>query len=66
MNQKRIIGILNWAENVQAVDFSFLTTFSSERGDSDSDNVNEQGKTAPTSLKFMQEKALSLTIWQIG
>lgn len=48
------LAFLNWAENVQAVDFSFLTTFSTSL--SDSDNANEQGKTrTEQALKFMQE-----------
>ena len=45
---------LNWVENVQAVDFSFLTTFSTSLNNSD--NANEQGKTrTEQALKFMQE-----------
>lgn len=48
------LAFLNWAENMQAVDFSFLTTFSTSL--SDSDNANEQGKTrTEQALKFMQE-----------
>ena len=48
------LAFLNWAENVQAVDFSFLTTFSTSL--SDSDNANEQGKTrTEQALKFIQE-----------
>ena len=47
-------AFLNWVENVQADDFSFLTTFSTSL--SDSDNSNEQGKTrTEQALKFMQE-----------
>lgn len=53
------LAFLNWAENVQAVDFSFLTTFSTSLNDSDSDNANEQGKTrTEQALKFMQEKGV--------
>lgn len=48
------LAFLNWVENAQAVDFSFLTTFSTSL--SDSDNANEQGKTrTEQALKFMQE-----------
>ena len=48
------LAFLNWAENVQADDFSFLTTFSTSLNDSD--NANEQGKTrTEQALKFMQE-----------
>ena len=48
------LAFLNWVENVQAVDFSFLTTFSTSLNDSD--NANEQGKTrTEQALKFMQE-----------
>ena len=48
------LAFLNWAENVQAADFSFLTTFSTSLNDSD--NANEQGKTrTEQALKFMQE-----------
>ena len=48
------LAFLNWVENVQADDFSFLTTFSTSL--SDSDNANEQGKTrTEQALKFMQE-----------
>ena len=44
---------------MQAVDFSFLTTFSTSLNDSDSDNANEQGKTrTEQALKFMQEKGV--------
>lgn len=47
-------AFLNWAENVQADDFSFLTTFSTSLNDSD--NANEQGKTrTEQALKFMQD-----------
>lgn len=47
-------AFLNWVENVQAVDFSFLTTFSTSLNDSD--NANEQGKTrTEQALKFIQE-----------
>lgn len=48
------LAFLNWVENVQAADFSFLTTFSTSLNDSD--NANEQGKTrTEQALKFMQE-----------
>lgn len=48
------LAFLNWVENVQADDFSFLTTFSTSLNDSD--NANEQGKTrTEQALKFMQE-----------
>ncbi|HHF6080292.1 TPA: DEAD/DEAH box helicase family protein [Haemophilus influenzae] len=48
------LAFLNWAENVQADDFSFLTTFWASLNDSD--NANEQGKTrTEQALKFMQE-----------
>ncbi|HFB2595384.1 TPA: DEAD/DEAH box helicase family protein [Neisseria gonorrhoeae] len=47
-------AFLNWVENVQADDFSFLTTFSTSLNDSN--NANEQGKTrTEQALKFMQE-----------
>ena len=46
------LAFLNWVENVQAVDFSFLTTFSTSLND----NANEQGKTrTEQALKFMQD-----------
>lgn len=48
------LAFLNWVENVQADDFSFLKTFSMSLNDSD--NANEQGKTrTEQALKFMQE-----------
>lgn len=48
------LAFLNWVENVQADDFSFLTTFSTSLNDSD--NANEQGKTrTEQALKFMRE-----------
>lgn len=48
------LAFLNWVENVQADDFSFLTTFSTSLNDSN--NANEQGKTrTEQALKFMQE-----------
>lgn len=48
------LAFLNWVENMQAVDFSFLTTFWASLNDSD--NANEQGKTrTEQALKFMQE-----------
>lgn len=48
------LAFLNWVENVQAIDFSFLTTFWASLNDSD--NANEQGKTrTEQALKFMQE-----------
>lgn len=48
------LAFLNWVENVQAVDFSFLTTFWASLNDGD--NANEQGKTrTEQALKFMQE-----------
>lgn len=48
------LAFLNWVENVQADDFSFLTTFWASLNDSD--NANEQGKTrTEQALKFMQE-----------
>lgn len=48
------LAFLNWVENMQADDFSFLTTFSTSLNDSD--NANEQGKTrTEQALKFMQE-----------
>ena len=48
------LAFLNWVENVQAADFSFLTTFSTSLNDSD--NANEQGKTrTEQALKFMQK-----------
>lgn len=47
-------AFLNWAENIQADNFSFLTTFWASLNDSD--NANEQGKTrTEQALKFMQE-----------
>ena len=47
------LAFLNWVENMQAADFSFLTTFSTSLNDSD--NANEQGKTrTEQALKFMQ------------
>lgn len=48
------LAFLNLVENVQAVDFSFLTTFATSLNDSD--NANEQGKTrTEQALKFMQD-----------
>ena len=48
------LAFLNWVENVQADDFSFLKTFWASLNDSD--NANEQGKTrTEQALKFMQE-----------
>lgn len=48
------LAFLNWVENVQVDDFSFLKTFSMSLNDSD--NANEQGKTrTEQALKFMQE-----------
>lgn len=48
------LAFLNWVENVQVDDFSFLKTFSTSLNDSD--NANEQGKTrTEQALKFMQE-----------
>lgn len=48
------LAFLNWVENVQADDFSFLTTFWASLNDSD--NANEQGKTrTEQALKFMQD-----------
>ncbi|WP_216635441.1 DEAD/DEAH box helicase family protein [Moraxella nonliquefaciens] len=48
------LAFLNWVENMQAIDFSFLTTFSTSLNDGD--NANEQGKTrTEQALKFMQE-----------
>ena len=48
------LAFLNWVENVQADDFSFLTTFSTSLNDGD--NANEQGKTrTEQALKFMQD-----------
>lgn len=47
-------AFLNWAENIQADNFSFLTTFWASLNDGD--NANEQGKTrTEQALKFMQE-----------
>ncbi|CWQ16033.1 TPA: DEAD/DEAH box helicase family protein [Neisseria meningitidis] len=48
------LAFLNWVENVQVDDFSFLKTFSTSLNDSD--NANEQGKTrTEQALKFMQD-----------
>lgn len=48
------LAFLNWVENVQVDDFSFLKTFWASLNDSD--NANEQGKTrTEQALKFMQE-----------
>lgn len=48
------LAFLNWVENIQAGNFSFLTTFWASLNDSD--NANEQGKTrTEQALKFMQE-----------
>ena len=48
------LAFLNWVENVQTVDFSFLTTFSTSLNNSN--NANEQGKTrTEQALKFMQD-----------
>lgn len=53
------LAFLNWVENVQADDFSFLTTFSASLNDSD--NANEQGKTrTEQALKFMQDNKFEL------
>lgn len=50
------LAFLNWAENVQAVDFEFLDTFSGSL--SNGDNANEQGKTrTEQALKFMRENS---------
>lgn len=47
-------AFLNWVENVQVDDFSFLKTFWASLNDSD--NANEQGKTrTEQALKFMQD-----------
>ena len=51
------LAFLNWVENVQVDDFSFLTTFSTSLNDSN--NANEQGKTrTEQALKFMQDNKL--------
>ncbi|HFC8549065.1 TPA: DEAD/DEAH box helicase family protein [Neisseria lactamica] len=48
------LAFLNWVENAQVDDFSFLKTFSTSLNDSD--NANEQGKTrTEQALKFMQD-----------
>lgn len=53
------LAFLNWVENVQADDFSFLKTFSMSLNDSD--NANEQGKTrTEQALKFMQDNKFEL------
>lgn len=53
------LAFLNWVENMQAVDFSFLTTFWASLNDGD--NANEQGKTrTEQALKFMQENKFEL------
>ena len=50
------LAFLNWAENVQAVDFEFLDTFSGSLNNGD--NANEQGKTrTEQALKFMRENS---------
>lgn len=53
------LAFLNWVENMQAVDFYFLNTFSTNLNDSD--NANEQGKTrTEQALNFMQENGFEL------
>lgn len=48
------LAFLNWVENAQVDDFSFLKTFWASLNDSD--NANEQGKTrTEQALKFMQD-----------
>lgn len=53
------LQFLQWAAEIRAEDFDFLTALSAQL--TDGDNANQQGKTrTETALRFMQENELSM------